>query len=61
MHGAADRHNPDHDSYLITEDDYVEFLARMTSRTAIPDAFGEPFRRSHFLFWVTVFGIGIFG
>ena len=35
---------------MITEDDYVEFLARMTNKTAIPACFAEPFRRRHFLF-----------
>jgi hypothetical protein len=50
MHGNADRVHPERDSFLITEDDTVEFLARMAARTAIPAIFGEPFRRSHFLF-----------
>ena len=50
MHGAADAEDPDRDSYVITEDDYVEFLARMASMTAIPAVFARPFQRSHFLF-----------
>ena len=50
MHGTADQTVPDRDSYVITEDDYVEFLARMVATTAIPVAFAEPFRKSHFLF-----------
>lgn len=50
MHGACDPQDNEHDSYVITEDDYVEFLSRMTSQTAIPAVFAEPFRRSHFLF-----------
>lgn len=50
MHGAADPVTPDRDSYVITEDDYVEFLSRMVTATAIPTMFAEPFRRSHFLF-----------
>jgi len=50
MHGACDPKNNEFDSYVITEDDYVEFLSRMTSQTAIPAVFAEPFRRSHFLF-----------
>ncbi|HVH57703.1 MAG TPA: SIR2 family protein [Vicinamibacterales bacterium] len=50
MHGACDPANNEHDSYVITEDDYVDFLSRMTSQTAIPAVFAEPFRRSHFLF-----------
>jgi hypothetical protein len=50
MHGTADPSDPDRDSYVITEDDYVEFLARMASMTAIPAVFARPFQRSHFLF-----------
>jgi len=50
MHGTCDPGNTERDSYVITEDDYVEFLSRMTSLTAIPAVFAEPFRRSHFLF-----------
>ena len=50
MHGTCDPGNTERDSYVITEDDYVEFLSRMTSQTAIPAVFAEPFRRSHFLF-----------
>lgn len=50
MHGTADPVSAAHDSYVITEDDYVEFLARMVTSTAIPTIFAEPFRRSHFLF-----------
>src|SRR5262245_36472034 len=50
MHGACDRVNTERDSYVITEDDYVEFLSRMTSQTAIPALFDESFRKSHFHF-----------
>jgi hypothetical protein len=50
MHGGCDPSSAERDSYVITEDDYVEFLSRMTSYTAIPRDFAEPFARSHFLF-----------
>ncbi len=50
MHGAPDPSDEERDSYVITEDDYVEFLARLTNKTAIPACFAEPFRRRHFLF-----------
>jgi hypothetical protein len=50
MHGAADRANPERDSYVITEDDYVEFLSRLATTAAIPPLFAESFRKSHFLF-----------
>jgi hypothetical protein len=50
MHGAPNLSNSEKDSYVITEDDYVEFLSRMASNTAIPKVFAEPFRKCHFLF-----------
>ena len=50
MHGTVDRVRDDGDSYVITEDDYVDFLSRMTSHNAIPSLFMRHFRRRHFLF-----------
>jgi len=50
MHGSSIPGAPEEDSYVITEDDYVDFLSRMSGQTAVPAIFGEPFRRSHFLF-----------
>jgi hypothetical protein len=50
MHGAVDRKDQTRDQYVITEDDYIEFLARMTKNTAIPAIFAEPFQTRHFLF-----------
>ena len=50
MHGTVDRHKPDRDQYVITEDDYVDFLVRMTKNKAIPAIFAESFQTSHFLF-----------
>jgi hypothetical protein len=50
MHGTVDRLLRKWDSYVITEDDYVEFLARMTSQTAVPALFMRHFRSRHFLF-----------
>ena len=50
IHGAVDRHNPKRDQYVITEDDYIEFLVRMTKNKAIPAIFAEPFQTRHFLF-----------
>lgn len=41
---------PEWDSYLITEDDYVEFLSRMTAAPVIPVTFAQHFSRSQFLF-----------
>ncbi len=50
MHGAVDRKVPERDQYVITEDDYVDFLARMTRNRAIPAIFAQSFQSCHFLF-----------
>jgi hypothetical protein len=50
MHGAPDRRHSERDSYVITEEDYLEFLTRMQSHQAVPLTYAEHFRRSHFLF-----------
>ena len=50
MHGTVDRRNK-RDNYVITEDDYVDFLSRMTGRTAVvPAQFIRAFYDRHFLF-----------
>jgi hypothetical protein len=50
MHGSIDRQTKTWDSFVITEEDYVEFLARMTGQSAIPARFLLHFRQSRFLF-----------
>ena len=50
MHGTADCALHKWDSYVITEDDYVDFLSRMTSQTAVPALFMRYFRARNFLF-----------
>ncbi len=50
MHGTVDRRMPKWDSYVITEDDYVDFLARMAGQAAVPAQFMRHFRTRHFLF-----------
>jgi hypothetical protein len=50
MHGAVDRSDAERDQYVITEDDYVEFLSRMTRNRAIPAIFAQLFQTRHFLF-----------
>ena len=37
-------------NFVITEEDYVDFLTRMTTRTAIPAQFYRWFRERSFLF-----------
>jgi hypothetical protein len=50
MHGTVDRARDDGDSYVITEDDYVDFLSRMMGENAVPSCFMKHFRSRHFLF-----------
>ncbi|MGH8771249.1 MAG: SIR2 family protein, partial [Burkholderiales bacterium] len=39
MHGTIHRETNRWDNFVITEEDYVDFLSRMTSHTAIPSLF----------------------
>ena len=50
MHGTVDRLTSEWDSFVITEDDYIDFLSRMTGQTAVPAQFMRHFRTRHFLF-----------
>jgi hypothetical protein len=50
MHGTVDIGRNEWSSYVITEDDYVDFLSRMTDKTAIPAMFIEYFNNRHILF-----------
>lgn len=50
MHGTVDRALNKWDSYVITEEDYIDFLTRMTGQTAVPAQFMRHFRSRNFLF-----------
>lgn len=50
MHGSVDRAQNGWDSFVVTEDDYVDFITRMTGQTAIPARFMLEFRKRRFLF-----------
>ena len=50
MHGSVDQKQKNLDSYVITEEDYIEFLSRMTTHSAVPAQFMRYFRERHFLF-----------
>lgn len=50
MHGTMHRDDAQWDSYVVTEDDYVEFLSRMAGQSAVPSQFIRHFRSRHFLF-----------
>jgi hypothetical protein len=50
MHGTIARNAQQWDNFVITEEDYVEFLSRMTTSTAVPAMFFRYFRERNFLF-----------
>jgi hypothetical protein len=52
MHGTIDDRSaqPKYDNFVITEDDYIDFLARMTTGTAVPTSLLRHFRGRSFLF-----------
>ncbi|MBV9944304.1 MAG: SIR2 family protein [Solirubrobacterales bacterium] len=50
IHGAIDRQDSDRDSYVITEDNYINYLARSNIANFIPAALMGPMKESHFLF-----------
>lgn len=50
MHGTVTPADASQDSFLITEDDYVDFLVNMESTTPIPSRIKEEFAQRHFLF-----------
>ncbi|HEV8374535.1 MAG TPA: SIR2 family protein, partial [Actinomycetota bacterium] len=50
IHGAVDRDDQDRDSYVITEDHYIDYLARTDVSKLVPVTLVEKLRRSHCLF-----------
>ena len=50
MHGTVMPDDPAKDSFVVTEDDYVDFLVRMGSTMPIPAVLRVEFAQSHFLF-----------
>jgi hypothetical protein len=49
LHGAVDRRDPDRDSYVITEDHYIDYLTH-TELSGVPATVAKRLRQSHFLF-----------
>jgi NAD-dependent SIR2 family protein deacetylase len=49
IHGSIDRHTS-RNTFVITEEDYVNFLAGMTKDVAIPAMLAQHLQRCHFLF-----------
>jgi hypothetical protein len=50
LHGAVDRDDPHGDSYVITEDDYIKYLAQGDISGQIPITLRESMTECHFLF-----------
>jgi hypothetical protein len=50
MHGTVMQQTAEWDNFVITEEDYVEFLSRMTQGQAVPACFYRYFRERSFLF-----------
>jgi hypothetical protein len=50
MHGSVDRERHKLSSFVVTEEDYVDFLSRMTTHGAVPAQFMRYFHSRHFLF-----------
>ena len=50
MHGSVNRQSDEWDSFVITEEDYADFLLRMTGQTAVPKSLMLEFRTRRFLF-----------
>ncbi|MEP7200696.1 MAG: SIR2 family protein, partial [Chloroflexota bacterium] len=50
LHGAVDRVNADKDSYVITEDHYIDYLARKDVSNPIPSTLAAKLKKTNFLF-----------
>ena len=50
MHGTVSKQDRRWDNYVISEDDYVEFLSRMTNDTAVPNVVWEHLHFRQLLF-----------
>ena len=50
IHGAIDRKNAERDSYVITEDHYIDYLTRTDISNLVPVTLAARLRNSHFLF-----------
>jgi hypothetical protein len=50
IHGAVDRATGERDSYVITEDHYIDYLTRTDISNLVPVTLAAKLRRSHFLF-----------
>ncbi|MCG3155072.1 MAG: hypothetical protein DKINENOH_01674 [bacterium] len=51
IHGAIDRNNMEKDSFVITEDHYIDYLSRANNSSFVPVSLNNVLQNSHFLFW----------
>ena len=50
IHGAVDRLNAERDSFVITEDHYIDYLTHTDIANLVPVTLAAKLRKSHFLF-----------
>jgi hypothetical protein len=50
IHGAVDRLDKDQSSFVITEDDYIDFLSQMDFANPLPKMLAAMMKDTHFLF-----------
>jgi hypothetical protein len=50
IHGAVDRADAELDSFVITEDDYLDYLTRADISNLVPVTLAAKLRKSHYLF-----------
>ncbi len=50
IHGAVNRLDSERDSYVITEDDYIDYLTRTDISNLVPVTLAAKLRKSNFLF-----------
>ncbi len=50
IHGAVDRTSSENDSFVVTEDHYIDYLTRADISNLIPVRLAAKVRKSHFLF-----------
>jgi hypothetical protein len=50
IHGAVDRFNAERDSFVITEDHYIDYLTHTDIANLVPVTLAAKLRKSHFLF-----------
>ena len=50
IHGAIDRGDESHDSFVVSEDHYIEYLTHSNLSELVPVSVLARLRRSHFLF-----------